>query len=177
MGNRKISIFLLLLFMIFSCNNVYSLDKNREVDLNLIEANKDGIYYVKGEETPYTGRAVAYFDNGQESDEENFIEGVHNGPFKEWFRNGQLKADWTMKDGKPDGECFGWYEDGQKAYERRYDVGVAQGRWAVWYESGRQKSEELFKDGSSNGKLFEYDNDGNVSNVVEFSRVPANMAR
>tara|TARA_B100000287_G_scaffold16556_1_gene16649 strand:- start:166 stop:708 length:543 start_codon:yes stop_codon:yes gene_type:complete len=87
-----------------------------------------------------------------------------------WYSNGQLKCEWTWKDGErnglqtqwnPDGtkEWEGYYKDGkkhglrtwyygngQKKWEGVWKNGEQDGVWTHWYDNGEKQKEETFKD-------------------------------
>ena len=68
------------------------------VNLDKLE-EREGIVYLKGSDTPYTGKATSLYENGQKTAEAN------------------------LKDGKRDGLMVLWHENGQKALEQKYKDG------------------------------------------------------
>ena len=70
------------------------------VNLDQLE-KREGIQYLSGSDTPYTGKAFALYENGQKEAEANF------------------------KDGKPDGLQVAWHENGQKSFEVIFISGEA----------------------------------------------------
>ena len=67
------------------------------VNLDKLE-EREGIVYLKGSDTPYTGKATSLYENGQ-------------------------KTEANLKDGKRDGLIVLWHENGQKALEQKYKNG------------------------------------------------------
>tara|TARA_B100001778_G_scaffold194438_1_gene160297 strand:+ start:75 stop:515 length:441 start_codon:yes stop_codon:yes gene_type:complete len=67
------------------------------VNLDKLE-EREGIVYLKGSDTPYTGKATSLYENGQ-------------------------KTEANLKDGKRDGLIVLWHENGQKALEQKYKDG------------------------------------------------------
>ena len=67
------------------------------VNLDKLE-ERGGIVYLKGSDTPYTGKATSLYENGQ-------------------------KTEANLKDGKRDGLIVLWHENGQKALEQKYKDG------------------------------------------------------
>ena len=65
--------------------------------------NRDGALYLLNEETPFTGRAKNFYDDGQKESECNYKEGIMHGLCSEWYENGQKKSEKIFKDGKQDG--------------------------------------------------------------------------
>lgn len=60
---------------------------------------REGIYYLKDSDTPYTGKAYEGDERWQEK-EGNFKDGKMDGLFTEWHGNGQKEAEAIFKDGK-----------------------------------------------------------------------------
>ncbi|HIG83239.1 MAG TPA: hypothetical protein EYQ23_04120 [Verrucomicrobiales bacterium] len=84
---------------------------------------RKGIIYLKGSDTPYTGKSFELNENGQKKGEVN------------------------MKDGKPDGLVFGWYENGKKKAEATYKDGEKVEGFAKYWNS---KGEPVDSIGESN---------------------------
>ena len=102
---------------------------------------RESIWYLKGSETPYSGKAfrwggeyqrhwqwnlrdgkkdglhVWWHENGKKSSEGNWKNGERDGPFVAWHDNGQKRSEGNWKDGKVIGLSFGWHANGQKMYE------------------------------------------------------------
>ncbi|MDC0201162.1 hypothetical protein OAK04_02100 [Verrucomicrobia bacterium] len=75
---------------------------------------REGIAYLKGSDTPYTGKAYGLHKNGQKWVEKNFKDGKGDGLLVEWYKNGQKERESNWKNGKLDGLIVGWHENGQK---------------------------------------------------------------
>jgi len=101
-------------------------DTVREIEFSKLEQRYD-LYYVKGEEKPYTGKFHAYYENGVRL------------------------AEGYMNYGKFHGEIKGWYENGRMSRKVNYKNGEKHGKWIKWDEFGRKVIEETFDD----GKLIE----------------------
>ena len=67
------------------------------VNMDKLE-EREGIVYLKGSDTPYTGKTTSLYENGQ-------------------------KTEANLKDGKRDGLVVLWHENGQKALEKKYKDG------------------------------------------------------
>ena len=79
--------------------------------------------YIPNQDTPFTGKAVSFYPNGQKAHEKNF------------------------KDGKKDGLATGWHENGQKRWEGNYKDGKRDGLWIYYNEDGKERSRLTLKDG------------------------------
>ena len=83
---------------------------------------REGIMYLNGSDTPYTGKVFNLYENGQKISEENY------------------------KDGKLDGLWLMLHDNGQKWSEGNYKDGKLDGLWVRWHENGQKKGEATFKD-------------------------------
>ena len=108
---------------------------------------REGIKYLKGSDTPYTGKIYKLYENGQKKAEANFKDGKRDGLELQWYENGQKQFEANFKDGKPDGLNLGWHENGQKSGEANFKDGKPNGVMVLWHENG-QKSQE--------GKVLRY---------------------
>jgi len=146
----------------------------KKVDARDLE-QRDGIMYAKGMTKPYTGRVMAlwavskvrreaaykqgklhgpdvyYFINGKRESEKNWDNGVANGKFLLWFKDGKKRAVANYKDGKPDGNWIYWYEEGTKKTESQYITGVLNGLSAKWYRSGQPQYTRAYREGKNEG--------------------------
>ena len=64
---------------------------------------REGIYYIIGSDTPYTGKSFALYPNGQKEAEGNYKDGKLEGTIVFWHENGQKDGEVNYKDGKWDG--------------------------------------------------------------------------
>ena len=153
---------------------ISSLAKPEGVNVEELEFRED-IAYLKGSDTPYTGKVfvlyengkkwiesnykdgkeeglhVAWYKNGQKFAEGNYKDGKEEGLHVAWYENGQKKAEGNVKDGKPDGLWVRWHKNGQKFAEGNYKNGKGSGRQISWYENGKKKGEVNMKDGKQDG--------------------------
>ena len=85
---------------------------------------RDGLYYKKFTDVPFTGEISDKTTQG------TFRNGEKEGPWVEYWKNGQLSFKGTYKDGKRDGPWVSYYyEDGQVWSERTYKDGKQDGPW------------------------------------------------
>jgi antitoxin component YwqK of YwqJK toxin-antitoxin module len=104
------------------------------------------VAFLPNEETPFSGVAVGWHENGQKASEAQYKDGKPVGTHVRWHENGQKKFEGQYKDGKPVGTHVSWHENGQKAVEGVFKDGEQDGVWVHWNENGR-RSEEHYKDG------------------------------
>ena len=152
---------LLSLFMIFGCSSSESINQDL---LN----KKDGVFYTKDTNEPYSGKVFSLYDDGKKKDEGTIKDGkmISYKEF-EWYDNGQKMVEETYKGknwyGLPikDGLSTRWYKNGQKEGEGTFKDGKLEGLVTGWYENGQKKEEVTFKDGEMiSGK--KWNEDGSV---------------
>ena len=105
---------------------ITSLAKPEGVNWSATET-REGIIYLKGSDTPYTGKVFRLYKNGH--------------------KRGEL----TTKNGKRDGFYQDWHENGMKCYEGNFKDGGKDGLWVQWHENGQKAGEEIYKDGTTDG--------------------------
>ena len=108
---------------------------------------REGIIYLKGSDTPYTGKAFILEENGNMMSEENFKNGKPEGLQLRWHANGQKKSEVNYKDGKEDGLAVAWYENGKKQGEANFKNGKQDGLAVMWHPNGQKMNEGTYKDG------------------------------
>ena len=90
---------------------------------------RDGLYYKKFTETPFTGEVTG---DGQGSIRNGKIEGV----FVTYHENGQLKSKGNYTDGKREGEWVTYHENGQFWHEGIYkNDRLDQDYWFAFYNT------------------------------------------
>ena len=85
--------------------------------------DRQGVFYPVNSETPFTGKSIGHYENGQKKLEGNFKDGKREGLHTMWHENGQKKLEGNFKDGKPEGLHTSWYENGKIAGEECYRNG------------------------------------------------------
>ena len=78
---------------------------------------REGVVYLKGSDTPYTGKIFSLYPSGKREQEAHYKNGKPEGLYVEWYKNGQKAGEWNYKDGKRDGLQVYWHENGQKMAE------------------------------------------------------------
>ena len=91
-----------------------------------------------------------------------------DGPYVEYYNNGDTKIEGNIKNGKQDGLWTLWHENGKKKSEGHYKDGKQDGLWTIWHENGQKKEEGHFYNGSPDGLWTFWDNDGNKTWVILF---------
>ena len=78
---KKILLIILLLLLIVGCSK-------EPINIKTTLVERDGIYYTRGTNKPYSGLGFSLYDDGKK-----------DGKWTEWHANGQIKGETTYKDG------------------------------------------------------------------------------
>ena len=112
---------------------------------------REGLMYIKGSDTLYTGEHSEFYENGQKKSEVNYKDGRVDGLSVYWYENGQKKLERNWKDDKQDGLWVVWYKNGQKQQEENYKEGKWDGLSVHWYENGQKRVEVNYKANKEDG--------------------------
>ena len=91
---------------------------------------RDGLYYEKFTDVPFSGEVTGGFWNEQGS----FKNGKRDSTWVNYHNNGQLRDKGNYKKGKEEGAWVGYHKNGRLEYKGIYKNGSIEGPW-VWYES------------------------------------------
>jgi len=141
--------------------------------------NRGGVKYEINSETPFTGRLVKKYEDGQKEFEWNYTNGELDGRLTYWdkegnvtktegYKDGQKIYEGNWKNGKEDGFYTEWYENGQKMLEGNFKNGKLEGLGTQWYENGQKDYEGNFIDGKEEGLWTWWDEEGNVTETEIF---------
>ncbi len=140
-------------------------------DINLEE--RDGIFYLPNEETPFNGIQTSYYDNGNKAATSEIIDGLprfgtyyeydgsidhkaeniyHNGQLLRWltfYPDGtpQSSYDWVEDPETGKKEIKQWYSNGQLKFEAPLKGSKYHGIMKYYDESGALLTETLYEDG------------------------------
>ncbi len=117
------------------------------------------------------GRVTVWFENGAKQSEENWKDGLREGPARYWneagklvtqsyFRagklhgrliiywpNGKARSAQNYKEGIPSGKETRWYSNGQKAVEGHWMSGKRDGVWECWQRNGELLQTQTYENG------------------------------
>ena len=117
------------------------------VNRDKIEYRLDNLYYLKGSDTPYTGKIFEEW-SGQQRVETSYIDGKLDGLSESWHENGKKASEVNYKDGKRDGVSVEFHGNGQKWREVNYKDGkLVEGSEKFWNNKGERvdSMKESFK--------------------------------
>ena len=85
-----------------------------------------------------------------------------DGPYEEYYENGQLKAKGTIRDGEVEGRWEEYYENGRLMTKGTIKDGEHDGPYEHYDENGRLMTKGTMKDGEEEGRWEEYDENGQL---------------
>jgi antitoxin component YwqK of YwqJK toxin-antitoxin module len=116
--------------------------------------DREGVFYLKNSNSPYTGKSFVFHENGQKGGELNFKDGKIDGLTVSWHENGQKETEGNFKDGKKDGLSVMWHENGQKHSEVNFKDGKIDGLSVWWHKNGKKRGQVTTKGGESISQQF-----------------------
>ncbi len=127
-----------------------------------IENTPVGIHRFYNEEGKVVN-AKMYSDSGYIAAEGIIDEtGVKNGPWKDFYPDGKLKAEGVYNNNLNTGKWLFYYNDGKKEQEGSYLRGNLDGIWRWYHSNGNLWREESYFNGREDGESVEYDEEGNI---------------
>ena len=76
--------------------------------------------------------------------------------YKQFFPNGKLKSEVSLKQGRMDGLYKEYAENGTQILQANYRADLADGAWTEWYPNGKVKKSFNYKAGIRSGSCVEY---------------------
>jgi antitoxin component YwqK of YwqJK toxin-antitoxin module len=96
------------------------------------------------------GQAVSFYENGHPMLEQSFTNDKLDGPYKQWWRNGQLRYLFFYKDDQYVGTQKVFFENGKLREEANYTAGKLDGLQRVWDGNGQLVSNYTIR----NNKIY-----------------------
>ncbi|WP_193364732.1 toxin-antitoxin system YwqK family antitoxin [Nocardia cyriacigeorgica] len=92
----------------------------KRIDLNVDEVTTGDDLRLEYEGEPFTGEVVETVA-GMMISQEFYVDGINDGPTREWWGDGVLKSEGTTRRGRPTGLYRDWHSNGRLACERVFD--------------------------------------------------------
>jgi antitoxin component YwqK of YwqJK toxin-antitoxin module len=102
----------------------------------------------------------AHYKNNER--EFTIVNGKVNGEYKIWCDNGQLGGQYFYKDGLLNGEYKQWYKNGQPFIHCTYKDGERDGEYKMWYNNGQLREHCFHKNGWLDGESKEWYENGQL---------------
>jgi len=148
MKSRYFFLFLLLVFAISACTD-------KSVSSGQDEMKKEVMVYFNDSITP---KIVWEYS----SDDSLDIIASH------YYYTGALQMKGHIKNGVRNGKWTAWDKEGRMLSTGHYVDGMENGMWTVWFPSGKKRYEGLFKDGKRSGLWKFYDENGQLIKEIEY---------
>ena len=96
-------------------------------------------------------------------------DGNRDGPWKDFYADGSLRAEGNYDNGKQTGEWKYYHPNGKIEQTGKFNkLGKLDGVWKWYFDSGLLLKEENYRNGLRDGVSTEYDESGNVIEEGEF---------
>ncbi len=96
-------------------------------------------------------------------------DGNRDGPWKDFYTDGSLKAEGTYTNGKQTGEWKYYHQNGKLEQAGKFNkLGKLEGTWKWYFDNGLLLKEENYRNGLKDGLSTEYDEAGIVIEEGEF---------
>lgn len=114
------------------------------------------------------GEYFEYSKQGIKQVFETYSEGKKNGKFSYYYEDGFLEIMGNFKNGELDGEVTGYYHNGIKKYANHYTNGNRNGTCFSYFENGQVEQESEFVNEIPDGDVIGYFPNGTVRNIKTF---------
>ncbi len=165
----KIFLILILFPIITFSQKTLSMDEvisQPELSMNdATRRNTDGIYryYEKGATKPFTGILFSNHPNGQVDSWQQYIDGVGEGEWINYYDNGNYKEVGNYVKNRVEGPINKYYRNGQLKAEGTYkDWRIRIGVWNYYDESGKLTRTEDYGDKGNLIDVKAYYNRGDI---------------
>lgn len=128
-------------------------DDVKKIPSTQVMERKNGVWYLKNIETPYTGKFIDYFFNGH------------------------IQGEGTMNGGVVNGLRTVYFPNGNKNYFRNYVNGIAEGYSEEYFPDGKLKQKGAFKNGRDDGLWVDYYSTGAIKRQSTFVNDKANLSK
>jgi len=134
------------------------------------EKNEKGTAIAYHNDSPFSGKAISKYKNGQSFTEKNYQKGIQEGAWLIYYENGNRMKSGVVKNGQKEGNSYEWYESGQKKYEQPYHNNQKHGKWLSWYTNGVKWTERDFENDVLNGKVLVWDSLGTLTKEYTYQK-------
>ena len=108
-------------------------------------------YFYENQQGGYGSlKAQAFYEDGK-------------GTYKEFYPNGELKAEGLYIDGRSQGIWTFYHPTGQIEAKGEYKDGLRWGEWDFFHPNGNKAADGIYKDGIREGNWIFYHENGNLS--------------
>ena len=153
----------------YSKNSIeYKICKNKVQSGRYLIINEDSPTIKLNHNYKYLEGEVVLRISGEYKDTKNSSNRSDNGILREWYDNGQLYLEFSMKNGIKNGVCKKWYDDGQLQMIYNYTMGQLNGSQRKWFSDGNLRAEWNYLNDELHGISTEWNNDGSIKSRKQF---------
>lgn len=132
----KTILFSVLICGLISCTNQPVEKPFEEVKVETASADSNTFTIVTIQDTTQNGESILKYKNGQVKMEGMIKDGKREGLWKSFYENGTQWSESFYVNGVKNGPTKTWYENGNKRYEGFYSNDAQSGQWKNWDEAG-----------------------------------------
>jgi antitoxin component YwqK of YwqJK toxin-antitoxin module len=123
---------------------------------------RDGIFYRRGSEEPFTGTAYPPYADGRPRAAVAVVEGRSHGPLTIYYPWGGIWKTYEYREGVLDGPFQVFAADGSLMERGTFRQGVLDGPYEVFFPGGRPRRRMTFRNGLAEGAYQEWRADGHL---------------
>lgn len=98
------------------------------------------------------GDHKVYYPTGQVAEVKHFENDLENGPWIQYYENGNKKMEATYVNSILEGKAYFYYLDGTKRIDGRYKKDVKHGLWTFYFENGNVDKQVQYENGKRKGQ-------------------------
>lgn len=130
---------------------------------------RNGLYYKKHTDVPFTGKEENYFENGQLNSKGHYKGGNKEGLWEVYFKDGKLQSKGYWKDRKRNGSYESYTFLGHLDSKGHYKDGKKDGLWEFYQGPSSLWHKGHYKDGKKEGLWEWFLMDGTVDQVNTYT--------
>lgn len=165
--STSILVFLCLIFFVACGESNLETVENKNDAGQLIEK-----YTRKKDDFAKQGKYEAYYENGQISEEANYVNDTLDGTRKLFREDGSVETLENYDNGQFSGLYQNFYPDGQVKFEGEYTNNAMGGIWKSYYKTGELKEEVTMVNNNENGPFKEFHKNGQVATEGVYQNGP-----
>ena len=108
------------------------------------------------------GSYKQFYENGNLKAEGSYKDGKKHGSYKKYYSNGKIRSKGSYKEEKLDGEHRAYYENGELEKKENYKMGKWHGSFKSYYENGKLNVKTSYTNDTLDGDYEKYDEKGQL---------------
>lgn len=162
----KYLLYALLPLLLVSCGTSHKSKEGFQTYPGL--EGRDGLYYKKGAEEPFTGSTESTYSTGTTFVAASFKKGKLHGTYTAYYANGQKMGVSHYKMGIKHGEAISWHENGEPASKVHYKQGKKDGLLVVYYPNGQKMVEAFYSEDQLDGGFTQWTREGALFSIKSY---------